>query len=95
LLNSECNSFSGESNPRPDHLPFIFNEFSLQTIIGAVISGVIISALFYSLGFKLLKKTAEKLGKTVPEVSLEADERLVLETAASHYKGIEKRWEES
>jgi hypothetical protein len=28
----------------------IFNEFSIQIIIGAVISGVIISALFYSLG---------------------------------------------
>jgi hypothetical protein len=67
----------------------IFDEFSGQIIIGAFIGGVIISALFYSLGFKLLKKTAEKLGKTIPEVSLQADEKLVLETGASHYKGIE------
>jgi hypothetical protein len=65
------------------------NEINLQIVVSEGIKAIIFSLLFFSLGMKLMKKTADQLLKSIPKVELSNDEKMLLEAGASHIKGIE------
>jgi hypothetical protein len=67
----------------------LFNQYDTQILVQTIVSALVFSFLFFTLGPRLLKKTGEVLWETIPEVELLADEKLVLEGGASHFRGVE------
>jgi hypothetical protein len=70
-------------------LDLLVYEFDWRSVISSIVQALIFSSLMLTFGFKFMKKVGSKLANSVPAVELTEDERLLLESPATHIKRLE------
>jgi len=67
----------------------ISNEFGYNTILQGIVTGLVVSVVFFTFFPRMAKYTTKKLGASIPGVELDEGESLHFKGGANHFKGIE------
>jgi hypothetical protein len=67
----------------------VYDESLAENVVRSLFLAVVLTAVMIPVEMKFFRKMSHKLTESIPPVELSVDEKLILESVASHYMGKE------